>query len=405
MRIGVAGPIDLTLLAERTGLEQWMPATWSFPLTAELVAEFLEHGQQVVVYALSEEVRTPFEVVHGDLLIRILPRRSDGQARTRDFSRIEIAFLQDAMRQDSCDVIHAHWTYEFALAAVASGLPNVVTAHDHPWRVVDYSRHGGSDLPPIRRASVVTRNAARAATRAWMATKAVRMADQVTAVSPSVKQHIERTMRPPRPVIVIPNGVRPTGASPRMGVADAQRPVFACINNGWQNSKNTERAIEALALVRREIPGARLMLIGTDYEAGGPAHAWTKAHNLAEGCSWIGAQPYEDVMRLLREDIDVLVHPGLHEAFGMVLLEAMSVGVPCIGGVQAGGVPFVLAGGHSGVLVDVSSSDALAAALAAVATDVEFYRATSQAGLLDTLDRFRLDKVAADYLSVLSPMA
>jgi hypothetical protein len=50
--------------------------------------------------------------------------------RAWDLFAQERAGLERAMREDPCDVVHAHWTYEFALAALASGQPTLVTARD-----------------------------------------------------------------------------------------------------------------------------------------------------------------------------------------------------------------------------------------------------------------------------------
>ena len=36
------------------------------------------------------------------------------------------------------DVVHGHWTYEFALGAMDTGLPCGVTAHDSPYTIVKY---------------------------------------------------------------------------------------------------------------------------------------------------------------------------------------------------------------------------------------------------------------------------
>ena len=34
------------------------------------------------------------------------------------------------------DIVHAHWTYEFALGAIESRVPTVVTAHDAPLSIL-----------------------------------------------------------------------------------------------------------------------------------------------------------------------------------------------------------------------------------------------------------------------------
>ena len=65
---------------------------------------------------------------------------------------------------------------------------------------------------------------------------------------------------------------------------------------------------------------------------------------------------------------DALLHPALEESFGVVLAEAMALGLPVLAGRQSGAVPWVLgadAAGRcaTGLLVDVSSVLDIAVAL------------------------------------------
>jgi hypothetical protein len=40
--------------------------------------------------------------------------------------------MREALQREQPDILSAHWTYEFAAAAIATGIPHVVTAHDAP---------------------------------------------------------------------------------------------------------------------------------------------------------------------------------------------------------------------------------------------------------------------------------
>jgi glycosyltransferase involved in cell wall biosynthesis len=61
--------------------------------------------------------------------------------------------------------------------------------------------------------------------------------------------------------------------------------------------------------------------------------------------------------------MSMLLHPALEEACPMSILEAMALGLPVIGGIHSGGVPWVLDAGRSGFLTDVRKPSEIARTL------------------------------------------
>lgn len=83
---------------------------------------------------------------------------------------------------------------------------------------------------------------------------------------------------------------------------------------------------------------------------------------LASRFAITGYVPNETVAIALKA-CDAIVLPSCHEEFGSVLLEAMSVGVPCVA-FKIGGVPHVLADGEAGRLVAAGDYREMAHAVA-----------------------------------------
>lgn len=84
------------------------------------------------------------------------------------------------------------------------------------------------------------------------------------------------------------------------------------------------------------------------------------------------------------------------EAFGMVLLEAMRAGLPCVASAITGsGVGEVVAAGQSGLLVPPGDAAALAAALSTLNSDANLRERFGHAGRLRWHEHYRPAAVSA----------
>lgn len=342
-----------------------------------LCLELLRRGRRLTIFTTDPGIRQEV-VVNGDRLkLCIVPQLPHTGRR---FFRSEIEVLARAIAREQPDVLHAQWTYEFALAALAVDIPQVVTAHDAPFNVL---RH---NFIPFR------------LVRTFMALRVLRKARRVVAVSPYVVQHFRKYRLYSDAVDVIPNGLS-TGLfeRDRRHVLSSTQPTFATILMGWAGMKNGQVAIDAFAKVRAVIPAARLVMFGAGHGAGEGAHAYAKARGIADGIEFVGQIEYAVLQERLAREVDVLVHPSLEESHGMVLIEAMAVGIPTIGGESAGAVPWTLDGGRAGRLVDVRRSDLLADAMLALARDPEAARALGARGRDFALGHFHIRSVADAY--------
>ena len=164
--------------------------------------------------------------------------------------------------------------------------------------------------------------------------------------------------------------------------------------NGWGALKNPQPALRAFAALRRTFPAAELRIMGSDYGPGGKAETWAMAEGLTQGVRFLGTQPYPMLLEKLAES-DVLLHPSLEETFGMSIAEAMSLGLPVVGGQASGAVPWVI--GEGGVVVDVTSVEAIESALVRLLSDLSAYRRCTQAARKRAQENFTVDQVADAY--------
>ncbi|TFE49843.1 glycosyltransferase family 1 protein [Streptomyces sp. ICN441] len=379
MHIGFAGPVDLATL--RSHLPEGVPAVYAFPYTGWLVRTWLEQGHRVTVYALSAELSECRVYGDGDpLRIVAVPQRHRARHRARDFFLFERRGLARAMREHPADVISAHWTYEFALAATDTGLPSCVTAHDAPLR-----------------AAWEMRSAFR-----WMrhslALPAVHRATTLSAVSPYTVRHLRRCLGVRRHVEVIPNGVL-LDSLPRAGAPRHHgEPVFASALQGWGRLKNGIGLLQAFRQVRDRLPAARLLMCGAGFGPGGPAENWAVGKGLHRGVEFAGPTAHPLLLQRLAREADVLVHPSRAENLPLTILEAMAVGVPVVAGGRSGGVPWVLDDGRAGVLTDVEDPAVLASDMTELFRDHERRVLLAERARKRVEGSFRLQDVARAYV-------
>src|SRR5690606_8962609 len=107
-------------------------------LIATLVRALLERGHRLSVVTLSPELDAPRVLAGNDLAYYVYPMRT--RRRMRDLFALERQGLLDGIRRARPDIVHAHWTYEWAMAALESRLPTLVTTHDDGMRQLLYSR-------------------------------------------------------------------------------------------------------------------------------------------------------------------------------------------------------------------------------------------------------------------------
>jgi len=383
-RIGVAGPFSPREFSADLGVapHDLPPGMGGTPVN-HLVRALLAAGKKVAVATLDITVDVVEPIVYEGSMLSVAIGTYRPKRRARDLFKVERKAVTEGLLLQEPAVVSAHWTYEYALGAIATGLPTLVTVHDVP-RIVFRMQ------PRLYRA-----------VRWWLHSRALAGATQVAFNSPYTRSAFGRRWqnRPllpnflPDEQFVIEDRTPPRPESPR----------FVSVNNGFGVRKNVGRLLEAFATVRRSAPAARLSLIGTEFEPHGPAWRWARKRGLLEGVDFVGPLSYEAMLDSLAT-ADVLVHPSLEETFGYTLVEAASVGTPVIAGRSSGAVPWVLAEGEAGVLVDVRDVDELAGAMLELTQDEGRWRRLRQQAFTSMRDSFSASAVSQRYLDELSQL-
>lgn len=349
--IGIAGPFTLEPFRPHLQYSGALPQGLGGTPVVSLVQGLLARNRRVVVFTLDQLVSDEVVVEGPQLKICVGPYRP--RHRARDLFAVERAYLHNAILRERPSLLHAHWTYEFALPALETEVPTLVTAHDAPLRILAFTPD------PYR------------AARTLMAWEVAHRAKCMTAVSEHIARQFRRHLGYRGSLEVIPNAVSQYALD--LGKRRQRRghggDVFATVLTGWSAVKNGDTALRAFALVRQALPQARLQMYGYDYGPGEQAEIWARRHGCSDGITFCGMLAHEQLLASLASGTDVLVHPAREEAFCMAVAEAMALGIPVIGGARSGAIPELLEHGHTGLLADVSCERALAQAMLRLAGD------------------------------------
>jgi 1,2-diacylglycerol 3-alpha-glucosyltransferase len=159
--------------------------------------------------------------------------------------------------------------------------------------------------------------------------------------------------------------------------------------------KNVEMLLDAFALAHRAAPTARLLLIGD-----GPSDAELKQHvqelGLQAQVQFAGALPYDRVPAALAQ-ADVFASASVSEVHPLVFIEAMAIGLPCIGTLSPG-VRDTVVDGRNGWLTEPSPESLAVVLIAALQDAGERTRRGEQA--LQDSRRYNIEDTAAQTLQL-----
>lgn len=260
------------------------------------------------------------------------------------------------------------------LAAAALAVRRFVQRHGHRYDVIEYPNWPGHAawLPPQRgRGVYVTRLSTSAAdadggrVALAMERRAVRRARLVIANSAAMaRKGQELYAYPPERGAIVPHGLpdRPAPAGPTAGA-----PLTLVSLGRAEDRKGTDLLVTALARVLPRYPGAAFRFVGPgldEYLATRPdlRTAWDRLRAECPGrAENLGRVPEAEKDRLLGA-AHWLVVPSRFESFGLVAVEAMRAGTPCVYA-AAGGLAEVGAACAANVAATPDSADDLTRAL------------------------------------------
>ncbi|TDO19023.1 glycosyltransferase family 4 protein [Pedobacter duraquae] len=337
MHIGIVSHVSTEQLADYLELSGGEPSgTDGATAPNLLIIELLKCGHSISVFSLTKDLEEGMEcVVRGEqLTIYFGAYQKRIRQSALSFFNQERKFIKNKILQVKPEVLHAHWQYEYAWAALDTKIPTIVTCRDSPIKVFLLYKNLYRFIRLLIALIVFRKSTVLTATSAYLVTELKKL---------GIKKKIH----------VIPNFEPDWLFEKEMHKADLQSPKIIMINNGFDDRKNVTSGLLAFQLFRNKYPNAELHLFGNGYDIEGAAYAWATSKNLNENVYYRGYMSFVNLMEEL-SSFTLLVHPSREETFGNILTESMALGVPVIGGINSGSVPWVIGLDQTGgLLVDI----------------------------------------------------
>ena len=287
--------------------------------------------------------------------------------------------LSRLVRRLSPDLIHAHDAHAVAVAALARSLA------------------GPRETPPLIASRRVDFHIGGNAFSRWK----YRRVDRFICASGAIRDMLAGDGVPQQQVSVVREGID-VDRIERASVLDLHRefdlpagcPIVGNVA-ALVPHKGQRHLVDAAAQVVREVPDARVLIVGAGELEGALAR---QVRRLGLDGKVILTGFRSDVPSVLK-GLDLFVMSSVTEGLGTSVLDAMAAGLPVVG-TRAGGIPESIVHGETGLLAPPADARALARAIVALLRDAPRRRALGAAGRERARAAFSADRMVAETAAV-----
>lgn len=207
-----------------------------------------------------------------------------------------------------------------------------------------------------------------------------------------------------------PAALSRASARARLGI-DPDDPVLTTVAQ-ISPHKGQSEAIRALALVRRDHPRARLLVVGSikftsaatrydNHAYHSELQALAAEAGLRDAVAFLGERP--DIPQILAAS-DIVLVPSWYEPFGRAAVEGMMMGLPVIA-TSVGGVTEVITDGVDGLIRPPRDPSGWSAAIGELLADPDRRRTMGEAGRRRALQEFTPERHAEQMLALFEQVA
>ncbi|MEH7125277.1 N-acetyl-alpha-D-glucosaminyl L-malate synthase BshA [Bacillus sp. JJ1532] len=291
--------------------------------------------------------------------------------------------MAEVIKRENLDLLHVHYAIPHAVCAILAkqmceqDIKIVTTLHGTDITVLGYDQ---SLTGAIR--------------------FGIEKSDAVTAVSNSLTSQTYDVIKPEKKIEVVYNFIdervyRLMDSSylrKEYGIKKEEKVIIHVSN--FRGVKRVQDVVKAFALIAEKLP-AKLLLVGDGPE-------------MTVVCSLVNKLGINDKVLLLgKQDnleelysiSDLMLLLSEKESFGLVALEAMACGVPCIG-TNIGGIPEVIANEKNGYLCELGDIPAIAEKGIHLLSNEELHQRFSREAINTAYHNFRSELIVTQYENI-----
>jgi glycosyltransferase involved in cell wall biosynthesis len=226
--------------------------------------------------------------------------------------------------------------------------------------------------------------------------KALQSVDAIQVMNPWMLEYASRlTTRPDAIVSLVQPGVDALRFQPASHRDLLTDPYILCVGRLDDVRKNLDLLVEAYSLISEaQKRRVRLVLAGLVPPSG---EFWDRVRRqgLSDRITFVDSPSRDELVALYRS-ASVFALPSHEEGFGMVVLEAMSCGIPVVS-TRSGGPDAIIQDGRDGFLVPLDDATAFADRLSRLLSDEALNREMGSAARHTIVDRYDMH-LAGDVL-------
>ncbi|QOR65244.1 N-acetyl-alpha-D-glucosaminyl L-malate synthase BshA [Cytobacillus suaedae] len=288
--------------------------------------------------------------------------------------------MAEVAKREKLDILHVHYAIPHAVCAylakemVGEDLKIVTTLH-------------GTDITVLGYDPSLTN----------LIKFGIEKSDVVTAVSNSLVAQTNDLIEPNKEIETIYNFIderiyckkNTLHLKEEYGIKPEEKVIIHVSN--FRQVKRVPDVIKAFQLIQEKVP-SKLLLVGDGPELTVVCRL-VEQLGLTDKVLFLGKQEnVEDLYSI--SDLKLLLSEK--ESFGLVLLEAMACGVPCIGS-SIGGIPEVISNNENGYLCELGDISAVASKAISVLSDSKLHAWMSTNARNTVIEKFNSTKIVNEY--------
>ncbi|WP_419956277.1 N-acetyl-alpha-D-glucosaminyl L-malate synthase BshA [Neobacillus niacini] len=288
--------------------------------------------------------------------------------------------MAEVANRENLDILHVHYAIPHAVCAILAkqmskvDVKIVTTLHGTDITVLGYD-------PSLTEAIKF----------------GIEKSDVVTAVSRSLINQTHELIQPDKQIETVYNFIderiyqkrEANHLKKEFGIQDNEKVVIHVSN--FRPVKRVQDVVKTFARISAALP-ARLLLVGDGPEMT-PVCRLVKKLGLTDKVHLLGKQENLDELYSI-SDLKLLLSEK--ESFGLVALEAMACGVPCIG-TNVGGMPEVIQHGETGYICELGDIEDISTKAIRVLSDEQLHQQFAANGIAVVNTKFRAQEIVGQY--------